>query len=125
MSHAPNIWCHALCALTVLCASAVSAQEPKKGLTEFADERSTAELHKAAEVGDVRAMTVLGWRYSKNVKVEEQSDQKAAAWWSKAAEKDNSQAMYNLGLLHREGRGVRKDQAQALAWLRKAATNAS
>ena len=38
----------------------------------------------------------------------------------KAAKRGNSEAMYNLALLYRHGRGVAKDKTQELKWLRKA-----
>ena len=42
-------------------------------------------------------------------------------WYHKAADQNDSGAMNNLGVMVEEGRGVPKDEAQALSWYRKAA----
>jgi serine/threonine protein kinase/TPR repeat protein len=39
----------------------------------------------------------------------------------KAAEQGNANEQYNLGLMYEEGRGVEKDEVEALKWYRKAA----
>ena len=44
---------------------------------------------------------------------------KAVEWYTKAAEKGNSDAMYNLGLCFHHGRGVEKNLARALEWYTK------
>ena len=38
-----------------------------------------------------------------------------------AAEKGSAEAQYKLGLAHRKGEGVKKDGAEALKWMQKAA----
>ena len=43
------------------------------------------------------------------------------AWYRKAAEQGDAAAQSNLGLMYNNGRGVRQDDAQAVAWYRKAA----
>jgi hypothetical protein len=51
-----------------------------------------------------------------------QADYKAAAdWYRKAADQGNITAEIRLGDLYRDGRGVARDMAQAVAWYRKAA----
>ena len=42
-------------------------------------------------------------------------------WYSKAAGQGHADAQYNLGLCYRNGRGVQKDDADAVKWYRKAA----
>ncbi len=49
------------------------------------------------------------------------NDPIAASWYRKAAEAGNPDGMYNLGLMYVDGRGVKRDQQQAIAWYRKAA----
>ncbi|HGO7462989.1 TPA: tetratricopeptide repeat protein [Neisseria meningitidis] len=38
-----------------------------------------------------------------------------------AAERGDTQAQFNLGMMYAEGRGVRQDYAEAVRWFRKAA----
>ena len=45
----------------------------------------------------------------------------AVEWYRKAAEQNDAQALYNLGVMYVQGRGVPKDLAKALEWIRKAA----
>ena len=42
-------------------------------------------------------------------------------WYRKAAEQELSLAQYNLGNMYAKGRGIMKDEAQAVEWYRKAA----
>lgn len=58
----------------------------------------------------------LGRAYEKNIKYDE-----AASWYRKAAEKGSAAAQYSLGVMYSNGRGVPKDDAQAVVWYRKAA----
>lgn len=44
----------------------------------------------------------------------------AAGWYRKAAEQGNADAQYILGGMYRDGIGVRKDQAEAGRWYRRA-----
>ena len=43
------------------------------------------------------------------------------AWFRKAAEQGYANAQSNLGVMYNNGRGITKDEAQAVAWFRKAA----
>jgi TPR repeat protein len=45
----------------------------------------------------------------------------ALAWYQKAAEAGNAEAMYRLVVAYRDGEGVAKDPAQARRWFQKAA----
>merc|ERR1712217_306194 len=51
-----------------------------------------------------------------------QDDQLAAAWFVKAAQGGHAQGQVNLALLLLEGRGVKRNEDEAMAWLEKAAT---
>ena len=44
-----------------------------------------------------------------------------AAWYRRAADQGYAPAQSSLGLMYHEGRGVERDESQAIAWLRKAA----
>jgi TPR repeat protein len=44
----------------------------------------------------------------------------AAEWYRKSAEQNNAEAMLNLGILYKEGRGVTKDASAALMWWQRA-----
>src|SRR5262249_665416 len=48
---------------------------------------------------------------------------KKIAAWRKAAEKGDAEAMYQLGLAYRYGRGAKQDYKEAMAWFRKAVDN--
>ena len=45
----------------------------------------------------------------------------AIRWYRKAAEKGDSVASFNLGLMHYRGQGISKDLSEALYWFGKAA----
>ena len=49
-----------------------------------------------------------------------QNKTKAFEWYTKAAEKGNSDAMYNLGYCFEHGNGVALNLATALEWYAKA-----
>ena len=42
-------------------------------------------------------------------------------WYRKAAEQGHSQAQFNLGVMLANGRGIAKDEQEAVEWYRKAA----
>jgi len=46
-------------------------------------------------------------------------------WYRKAAEQDNAVAQYHLGFCYEHGRGVAKDEVEAVNWYRKAAARGS
>uniref|UniRef100_A0AC34F1E1 Uncharacterized protein n=1 Tax=Panagrolaimus sp. ES5 TaxID=591445 RepID=A0AC34F1E1_9BILA len=50
---------------------------------------------------------------------------KAAKFYAKAAEKDNPDAMYNLGKMYNYGEGVKRDYEKSMFWLLKAANSKS
>ena len=49
------------------------------------------------------------------------ADTPMVAEWRKKAEAGDANAQFNLGLMYENGRGVPKDDAEALKWWRKAA----
>ena len=64
---------------------------------------------------------MLGLCYLKGNGVEDSSEEKAAEWFRKAAEKGNADAMFCLGHCYADGYGVEKDNNEAVKWFRKAA----
>lgn len=98
-----------------LAATAVSSESINQRVTpivsEYTDTRGTKELQVAAEAGDVRAMTVLGWRYFNAVGVK-RDDEQAARWFEKAAEQGDVRATHRLADCHWHGRGVKRNVKQ-------------
>ena len=50
-----------------------------------------------------------------------QDHSEAARWYRKAAEQGHAVAQYNLGVMYKNGQGVKQDHAEAVRWYRKAA----
>ena len=79
---------------------------------------------KAAENGDVFAMTNLGALYN-NGQGGGQDYAMARKWYEKAAEKGEATAMLGLGILYDKGHGVARSTAKAHEWYTKAAAAGS
>ena len=102
------------------------AQRYFKGDGVEKDEKVGVELlHLAAEQNHIISCAVLGDRYQhgRDVRL---SPKEAAKFYQKAVEQkyvyaEQRFAMYHLGLLYRDGKGVRKDLAKAAELLSKAA----
>jgi TPR repeat protein len=75
----------------------------------------------AAELGDAVAADTIGNLYYWGRGGVSQDFAAAARWFRKAAERDNPDAQYNLGVLSEEGRGVKQDYSEAIHWYGKAA----
>jgi uncharacterized protein len=79
-----------------------------------------------ARKGDREAEWEVGDRYADGCKdkrgkvIVRRSAAKAAQWFRRAAERCSAPAQNNLGILLRNGNGVRKNVKGALLWLRKA-----
>ena len=65
-------------------------------------------------------MNDLGYCFEKGEGVEQNST-KAVEWYTKAAEKGHSSAMYNLGYCFEKGEGVEQNSTKAVEWYTKAA----
>jgi len=76
---------------------------------------------KAGELGDVKAMTELSYRYQKGF-FEIQVDQaEALRWFRAAAEKGDGESMFRLGEFYENGSmGLPRDLDEAVLWYRKA-----
>jgi TonB family protein len=79
---------------------------------------SPATVRKAAEQGNAKAQTYLGWMLANGSGVPK-DEAEAASWYRRAAEQGNAEAQCNLASVLCEGRGVPKDDAQALSWFLK------
>ncbi|UCE31502.1 MAG: sel1 repeat family protein, partial [Burkholderiales bacterium] len=51
----------------------------------------------------------------------ERADRLAATWYFAAARQGHVEAQYGLGVLFIAGKGVQRDEAEALKWMRRAA----
>ena len=79
-------------------------------------------LEQAADKGDVEAQLLLGKTFSKDNEGGPAQDLAVSfKWFSRAAEQQNAEAQYNLGLMYAIGQGVAKDEKVAVDWCRKAA----
>jgi TPR repeat protein len=79
-----------------------------------------AENKIAEETGFGFAENMIGWCFQKGRGVE-QKLAKAVAWYTKAAEKGDSNAMCNLGVCFENGEGVEQNSTKAVEWYTKAA----
>lgn len=73
----------------------------------------------AAENGDPRAQSALGYAYDVGQGVT-QNLETAALWYRKAAEQGYTNAQFNLAEMIRDGAGVRQSYEEALEWYTKA-----
>ena len=69
----------------------------------------------ALEIGSIMADFALGNKFA------EKDPKRAAEYYRKAAEFGLPEAQFNLGVLHRQGRGIPQDYAEAAKWFRRAA----
>lgn len=80
-----------------------------------------AELEQIARSGNSDAQYRLGMRYFRGENNESPDPVRAAPWLRKAAESGHAQAALQLGLMHRDGRGVTRDPKLARIWFNAAA----
>ncbi|EPP9703219.1 tetratricopeptide repeat protein, partial [Acinetobacter baumannii] len=52
-----------------------------------------------------------------------QDYKKAFEWYSKAAQQENDEAQFTVGMMYYKGEGVQQNNELAEKWLRKAAEN--
>ena len=79
------------------------------------------ELTPPAEQGDATAQVLLGAIYGTGSEAVPRDDQKAVAWFRRAAEQGSAAGQNFLGEAYRDGLGVAVDQAQAATWFRRSA----
>jgi TPR repeat protein len=78
--------------------------------------KATQLCKRAANAGFAPACATLGALFSRAKKYES-----AVQWWTKAAEKGDLEAFFNLGQAYRLGLGVAKDEGKAFEWMLRAA----
>ena len=74
----------------------------------------------AAEAGNARAATMVGWIYKKGLGVTENAVE-AVKWYRMAANGGNASGQVNLGDAYYSGEGVTKDYNEAFKWFMRAA----
>jgi TPR repeat protein len=117
-----------LLAAFVLAAAAGLAQaSPPDGPLRIAvpaDHFGIAQVVRAAEAGNARAQTRLGFMHEHGRGVA-QDYSMAAMWYRRAAEQGEPNAQHLLGLLYDKGFGVPIDVIEAHKWLNLAAGRAA
>lgn len=119
--------------LPLIAALAVGCDEPTAPVTPLQESqpapqadaakesgKSFERMKAAAENGDARAQSALGYAYDVGEGVA-QNLETAAHWYRQAAEQGYANAQFNLAEMTRDGAGVPKSNEDALAWYTKAA----
>lgn len=78
------------------------------------------EVENLANQGDKSSQHKLGSRYKHGQGGRTVDYQKAAYWFDKAAKQDHKESLFELGILYRDGLGVKKDVSLAKQYLTKA-----
>jgi hypothetical protein len=81
------------------------------------DTRALALLEKSARAGHGPAAFRLGLLLSRGENGAARDPARAVAYFRAAAAAGEPEAFFNLGAAHANGRGVKRDYAEALAWL--------
>lgn len=81
------------------------------------DARALALLEKSARAGHGPAAFRLGFLLSRGENGAARDPARAIAYFRAAAAAGEPEAFFNLGAAHANGRGVKRDYAEALAWL--------
>src|SRR5436190_8733450 len=113
----------ALPALGVPAAGAGPLEIPPELVARGGDHFGVAKLVRAAEGGNARAQTRLGFMHETGRGVP-QDYVVAAMWYRDAAEQGEPGAQHLLGLLYDKGFGVPLDLIEALKWVNLAAGRA-
>ena len=81
----------------------------RKRILEKRDKTGISELHKLAKRGHAKSIVLMGYLYDQEPKLIPQNPKTAAQYWAIAAKAGDSVALYNLGILYLNGRGVPKN----------------
>lgn len=91
------------------------------------DEKKAVQLlTSSAQKGNVDAMYQLGNAYTFGAQTPQlvaDADVEAAGWYFKAAKAGNADAQYSIGLLFLVGKGLEKNEKEAMYWMQLAAKN--
>ena len=90
----------------------------------YTDEDIFALYLKAAELGDARAMSNVGWAYI-NGKGVQKDEKKAVEYFQKSADLNDSVGIYALGRAYLSGWGVAKNMDKAMETFKKASHDES
>lgn len=77
------------------------------------DKSGIPELHKLAKRGHAKSINLMGYLYDQEPKLIATNSKAAAQYWAISAKAGDSVAMYNLGILYLNGRGVPQNLATA------------
>ncbi len=80
-------------------------------------------IRAAAEEGDSRAQTTVGFAVSIGAAGFQKDYPEAAKWYRRAAEQGSADGQHSLSKLYSSGQGVPKDDIEALAWANLAAAS--
>lgn len=83
-------------------------------------EKAVYWFHKAAELGNKAAQSVLGTMYSKGLGVPKDL-KKALFWHKKAAEQGHAGSQLNLGVMYADGVGIPENHNKAEYWILRSA----
>lgn len=97
---------------------AATAQQPPQPKVTKEDVKRVERL---AEEGNVRAMFNLGYYHEMGLGGLPVNNTQAMRWYELAANRGDTGAQYNLGLMHANGRGTPKNPKEALHWFKRAA----
>ena len=100
---------------------AVDAKKASAWKRTLKEEKEFESLKKAAEEGDLNAISRLGFYYRDGRGGKPVNMVEAIKWFQKAAERDEPQATTALGVLHINGKGVAKDVSKGIELLFKSA----
>lgn len=97
------------------------ARMHQEGLGTKQDSHKAIELYeKAAKQGEIESMLSLTRIYRDGLPGIEPSLTKEFHWTQKAAEAGSAEAQHNLGVNYIHGRGVQRNNQEALQWFKKA-----
>lgn len=78
----------------------------RKRIFEKGDKTAIPELQKLAKRGHASSIVLMGYLYDQEPKLIPTNSKYAAQYWAVAAKAGDSAAIYNLGILYLNGRGV-------------------
>ena len=87
------------------------------------DAMSFDDMREGANDGDVDAMKRIAMAFLDGDSEVEVDPEKAAYWMEKAAEAEDSEAQFNIGLFYAKGHGVQRDFDKMSEWLRRSIEN--
>lgn len=115
-----NAWFVRSCFVSVLGFLCLIALPTQADNSDWLQVERFKEVLSEAQAGKVQAMFEVGRKYERGRGIE-QSPQKAAKWYERAAEANHLSAMARLGILYVEGNGVEQDLEKAVRLLTRAA----